>query len=137
MRPAAGHKPGDPTPSTATSPGAGLALAATASGLYKLGVAPYALGCWPRLAQVTPPLPVSRGRSMSQTPPAAGAERTLYDMVMQGAGFGTLSGYGAGGCGCRNCKDACAIYRANRCAAGKAGGGPSNLRHVMGIQRSR
>jgi integrase len=32
---------------------------------------------------------------------------------------GTLSGYGAGRCRCRNCKDACAIYRANRRAAGK------------------
>jgi integrase len=32
---------------------------------------------------------------------------------------GTLSGYGAGKCRCRNCKDACAMYRAVRRAAGK------------------
>jgi integrase len=32
---------------------------------------------------------------------------------------GTLTGYGAGKCRCRHCRDACAIYRANRRAAGK------------------
>jgi integrase len=32
---------------------------------------------------------------------------------------GTTSGYGAGRCRCRHCKDACAMYRANRRAAGK------------------
>lgn len=32
---------------------------------------------------------------------------------------GTLSAYGAGKCRCRHCKDACAIYRAGRRAAGK------------------
>jgi integrase len=32
---------------------------------------------------------------------------------------GTLSGYGAGRCRCRHCKDACAAYRARRRAAGK------------------
>ena len=32
---------------------------------------------------------------------------------------GTLSGYSAGGCRCRHCKDACAAYRTDRRAAGK------------------
>lgn len=32
---------------------------------------------------------------------------------------GTTSGYGAGGCRCQHCKDACAAYRADRRAAGR------------------
>jgi integrase len=41
---------------------------------------------------------------------------------------GTTSGYGAGGCRCQHCKDACAAYRAERRAAGKDS--PRQPRHL-------